>query len=384
MSTLKATMVWLNSAPDRLALKRFTKEGTALGRKYIIEINGQWKDLDAILEDILNAGEDGYNLNDMFGALPDLSDQVRDILVPSGVKAFARTPKLSSPGEGDKAELTIPFEEGLQEGTGGAGYAAVGPNLSDEEAFAVDAGDAVPANTSYRLVFEPDDVELGYGLPFRKGYKWDLTTQAPNLDGYSFKNPPAFENTSSDPGGVATKATYPNMLIDALGYDSTKISTLAICNIWREGNITEQQRGALFCYLHDGGGEVATPASYGMQAYVLRILRGETSYRYFLPHVSAVRRYRSPPVVPGYFPLPGEISNAGEEGAPPAWCNAPLQMFVLGGDDPDGLLNYKYWSTGPQVEFVGDQWQVEVQWNGFVDMDTNMYLAPTGDGTEVD
>ena len=383
MAKLDATMLWLNSAPDRLALKRFTKEGAALGRKYIIELNGQWKDLDRILEGILSAGQSGYGLEDLFDDLPDLSDQVRNILIPSGIKAFARTPKLSSPGEGDKAELTIPFEEGLQEATGGAGYAAVGPNLSDEEAFGVNAGDAVPANTSYRLVFEPNDVELGYGLPFRKGYKWDLTTQAPNLDTYTFPNPPGYQNTSGGSTPVDAIATHPNTLIDALGYNATNISTLAICNIWREGAITEQQRGALFCYLQDGGGEVGTAASLGMQAYVLRILRGETSYRYFLPHVSVVRRYRSPPVVPGYFPLPGEIADAGEAGAPPAWCNAPLTMFASA-PDPNGLLAYKYWSTGPQVEFVGDQWQVEVQWNGFVDMDMNLYLAPTGEGTKID
>ena len=379
MSKLDATMLWLNSAPERLALKRFTKEGAALGRKYIIELNGQWKDLDTILEGILSAGQDGYSLDDLFDDLPDLSNQVRDILSPSDVEAFARTPKLSSPGEGDKAELTIPFEEGLQEGTGEAGYAAVGPNLSDEEAFSAGAGDAVPANTSYRLVFEPDDVELGYGLPFRKGYKWDLTIQAPNLDAYTFPNTPDY-TPPPDLIGPPAPAIHPYTLINALGYHSDNISIMAICNIWREGAITEQQRGALFCYLNDGGG---APTNLGMKAYVLRILRGETSYRYFIPHVSVVRRYRSPPLIPGHFPLPGEIADAGTAGAPPPWTNAPSAMYVPGAGAPDNL-KYTYWSTGPQVEFVGDQWQVEVQWNAFVDLDIKMYQNPNTEDAEID
>ncbi len=389
MSTLIASMLWKGVSPNRVAIKKFVKEGTAIGRKYSLVVNGQWADLDKVLERILTGSSgEGYELGDIIATCPGFSEEAKGILIPSGVKAYARTPRLESLGEGDKADLTIPFEEGLQEGSGGAGGEPVGKSLNDEAAFSNSpSNSAVPADSSYRLVFEPDDVELGYGLPFRSGYKWDLTTQAPNLTTYSFPNPPGFESSE---GTAGTPAAHPSDLLAGLGYDPTNLSTLAVCNIWRDGAITEQQRGALFSYLNDGAGAVSTDeekrASRGMRAYVLRILRGETHYRYFLPHVTVVRRYRSPPVIPGFFPVPGEIEAAGELGAPPPWTNAPVSMFVATdtGEDPPAGLGYTYWSTGPEVDFVGDQWQVQVGWSGFVDMDTNMYQNATVTGDNPD
>jgi hypothetical protein len=384
MPNLDATMLWLNQHGSRYAVKKFVKEGSATGRKYVITINGQWLDIDAFLEEIIRGDSTnrGYSLERLLAAVPNFSAQAKDILIPPGVQAFARTPRLESTGEGDKADLTLIFEEGLQENTGGAGGFPVGPNLTDAQAFSEDpSNNVVPANTTYRLVFEPSDVDLAYGLPFRKGYKWDLTVQAPNLNVYTFDDAPAVEDSSGAvvPGG----ALKPYDLLKNLGYKPGSISTLAVCNIWRDGALTEPQRGALFSYLNDGGDAAADNnedtaegrTSRGMRAYVRRILRGETSYRYYIPHVSVTRRYRSPPVVPGYFPLPGEIAEVGAPGAPPAWTNAPTSMFVPGSvDDPE--LAYSYLSTGPQVDFVGDQWQVDVQWSAFVDLDTNLYENP--------
>ena len=374
MALTHAQMLWL----AQVGLKSFIKEGSALGRKYSIVLNGQWSVLNDILESIIagGGGTTGYPLATLLGGIPGFSSQLTGILSSNGNLAFARTPRLEGRGEGDKADLTLIFEEGLQENSGTL-FNPVGPNQSDQEAFTAGSGNTqVPADSSYRLVFEPNDVELGYGLPFRAEYKWDMTIQAPNLSTYTLPNGPiGFETKDGTPD--PTGAVKINTLIDGIGYDSTNISLLAVANIWREGSITESQRGAFFNYLNNA----ATGGGYASVAYVTRILRGETSYRYFVPHVAAIRRYRSPPQVPGFFPLPGAIDAAGTGTAPPDWCNAPKTMYVAGGASN---LTYTYWSTGPQVEFTGEFWTAEVQWSGFVDMDTNMYNNPTGAANNTD
>jgi hypothetical protein len=379
MALTTAQMLWLDTNPNRLGMPTVTKEGTANGRKYSVRLNGQWGDLDLILERILTGvSGQGVLLDDVIAGIPAFSNELKSILLPPGMKAYARTPRLDTLGEGDKAILTIPFDEGLIEGTG-VFSVPTGRTLTDIEAFdATNASNtAVPADTSYRIVFEPDDVELGYGLPFRPGYKWDLTELLTPADlDYDFSTDAL---PDYDQAGSTHIATTLGDLLKGLGADTSNISRLALCNIWAEGAITEQQRLAIFSFLND-----PDEASNGEQAYVIRWLRGQRSYRYFIPHISVTRRYRSSPVLLGSaFPSPGQISAANTAGAPPPWTNAPSAMYV---GDPVNLVGipYVYWSTGPQVEFVGDQWQVEVQWSGFADIDKNMYQNPLDPDTDVD
>lgn len=382
-----ATMLWNQTAGSRYGIKNWGKQGSALGRKYTFIINGQWKDLDAVAEKIITLG--GYELTNFLQDFSQVSGELKAIVIPPSVTAIARTPDLTGKGEGDKAELTLTFEEGLQEGTGGmtgADASLIGPSQTDAEAFLTSASTRVPADTSYRLVFEPNDVDLGYGLPFRgtgtegEGYKWDLTlklSETQQTYEFSTKRRPLYDKVDG-----TTPTTVPanqlDDLLNGLGYDPENLSLLALTNIWRDGAATEQQRGAIFEFLNDedDGGGTATVE------FVKRILRGETSYRFWVPHVSAIRRYRNPPILPGSFPLPGQISEAGTNGAPPPWCNAPLSMFV-GGEDAPEKLRYTYWSSGPQVEHTGEFWTVEVQWSGFVDIDDELYGDPTATDDDV-
>jgi hypothetical protein len=228
----------------------------------------------------------------------------------------------------------------------------------------------VPPNTTTRFVYEPNDVALAYGLPFRPGMKWDLTIQAPNLDFMC-------EYQSLNEDGISTTANLISIeqVLKNVGYIATNMSLMAVCNVWEAGQITEQYKAAIFNYLWADHG-LADPGSWqgggaGSAEYVRRILRGTTSYRFWIPHVTVTTRYRTLPQSLTDVPKPGEIGLAGEDGGPPGWTNAPYE---------DKWTNiFSYWSSGPQVEFSGEFYVVEQQWQGFLDFDEDLYNQPYKD-----
>lgn len=330
--------------------REFVKEFTPLGKRYSIVLNGDRAELDAIGEEIHAAVASGYKLN----AIPNLAAAVV-ALIPDSV--LARTPRLVYKGEGNLADLVIMGEEGIQEG-----FVQLGdPNTPNTSAF------EMPPNVSSRFVYEPNDVALAYGLPFRAGFKWDLEAIADNLDfevTYYQADP---EDPEAAPLEIAQSITE---MMKVIGHTASTMSLLAMVNVWREGSITEQQRGALYSYLADenGGGEAT-------QEYVKRILRGQDSFRFWVPNVTVTRRWKKHPGFAGLEGLshPGEISYLGEDSGPPEWSGAPDSYFGTG-DDTD--IFYEYWATGPQLEMTGEGWVTEEQWNGFLSFDSALYDDP--------
>ena len=62
---------------------------------------------------------------------------------------------------------------------------------------------------------------------------------------------------------------------------------------------------------------------------------------------------------------PGTIGWPGYDGGPPSWSFAPTV---------DAYGNaYRYMSSGPQVEFSGDEYVVEWQYRGFLLFDEALY-----------
>ncbi len=338
-----------------VTVEKFTCDYNATGRKFKLEIKGDWTDLDDIASQIVGNSTTAGNQN-LKDLLTNMDTTLSAIIPATGI--ICRTPQLNTQAAGTMAILTVFAEEGLQEGGKFVGGAM------DDSAALKASGDVLPADTTFRFVWEPNDVELLYGLPFRPNYKWDLTNDLENFDfpanpqlphGVPYDNPSATDN---QPGF----ATNIDDLVAALGCDPDTMTEAALCNIWREGGITEPQRGAIYQYL------IASGSGTGTFEYAERILRGETSYRYWIPHVSVIRRYRTPPDTSAY-PSPGASGGAYDTNGPPSWTDAP---------DTDKWENdYTYLCTGPQVEFSGEFWTVECQWSGFLDFDSDLYGNPS-------
>jgi len=305
------------------SVKSFQIDYSALGKKITMVLNGDRDTLDDLASSFM---QDGGAMNS-FPGIPDTVAALIDETIA------VRTPKLDYKGEGKLADLILIGEAGLLEGDS---------PIADS---GIDA-DGVPANVTGRVIYEPDDVALEYGLPFRAGLKWDLTVSANSVLAMDSD----FEDVAS--------------LLDDLNLDHETISWLAIINLYQNGSITEAQRGTLFSYLN---AEDAT----GAQDWMKRYLRGQTSYRFWIPNVSITKRYRTLPLTADSVPIPGSISSVGDDDGPPDWTGAP---------DEDNYGNsYLYWRGATQVEFVGEFWVVEEQWNGFLDFDEDLYNDPTAD-----
>jgi hypothetical protein len=114
----------------------------------------------------------------------------------------------------------------------------------------------------------------------------------------------------------------------------------------------------------------------GTAEYIKRILRGETSYCEYVPHVTITRSYKNPPNLSDVtkWPPPGFLARftGGEypSGYPPPWTSAPAVY------DADAAIYYSYLWSGPQLEFTGEVWQVEAQCQGFVQIDKDLYSDP--------
>ena len=360
MAAAKKGTVIFNTANAGITGKKFgieklTCDYNAVGRKYKVELHGDWTDLDAVAKLIVGDSTTAGNQN-LKTLLANMDTTLAAIIPDTGV--ICRTPQLNTEKGATFSTLTVIAEEGLQEGGKFVGGAM------DDSAALLASGYVLPADTTFRFVWEPNDVELLYGLPFRPEYKWDLTNDLKSFDfpansqlphGVPYDNPSATDN---QPGF----ATNIDDLVAALGYDPDTMTEAALCNIWREGGITEPQRGAIYQYL------IASGSGTGTFEYAERILRGETSYRYWIPHVSVIRRYRTPPDTSAY-PSPGASGGAYDTNGPPLWTDAP---------DFDAWDNdYIYLCTGPQVEFSGEFWTVECQWSGFLDFDSDLYGNPS-------
>ncbi len=303
---------------DLYACKSIVKDFSAIGRKIELTLNGDRETLNDLANTIVEGGY--YLLSD----LPGLSSDQQAIFTAT---ALARTPRLVWDGQGLKADLVVYGEQGLKEG---------------DSIVSDDGGDfSVPFNATSRFMFEPNDVALGYGLPFRAGYKWDLTVHA----------------SLGAADGILT----------ALGYDATTISLLAALHVWESGAIEEQQRGVLYTALN---------ANTSATEYLKRYLRGQTSYRFWVPHVTVTTRYRTMPQLETNpsFSKPGEITISGEVGAPPIWTTAP--RFPDFGDLNDTATWYRWYASGPQIDFNGEFYSAEEQWQGFLDYDVALYGDP--------
>lgn len=331
--------------------KSFVKEFSPIGEKYQLVLNGGRAALDSLgIEIMTNAN--GYYMY----YIPGLSTQMK-AHIPTDV--LCRTPKLEWNGESDTATLTVIGERGLLNGDVVLG--------DTSEAY------VMPRDATCRFVYEPLDVALAYGLPFRAGFKWDLTVQAANLSTFALITAVAVQDVSDPTKLVDPSPTTLDIILKNLGYDPDNISKMAICNIWEGGALTEPQRGAIFQYLNAGNAS-GDPYSNGgglpTKEYVKRILRGQTSYRFWMPHISVTLRFKQLPNNTTYVPFAGRWFDVGDENGPPAWTNAPTH-YSFNGQQLD-QLKFKYWSTGPQVEFTGDQWIVEQQWSGFIDHDSEL------------
>lgn len=333
---------------ERFAPSKLGIDYTPIGRKYVITLRGIREDLDALA---VAMTADAFPAN----TIPNLSAAII-AMVPAN--ALVRTPHLDWDGEGKYANLIVPAEEGLNEGD-----STVGTDPESDDQY------VVPPNTTSRFVFEPNDVALAYGLPFRSGFKWDLEIDAPNVD-----FPVTYYLTDEHGQETQVDKTI-KTLMQTVGLPADQMSLLAICNVWHEGSVTEQQRLAIYSYLKDDNG-----GGLGSQQYVRRILRGQDHYRFWIPHVTVIRRYRTMPHDRAAVPVPGGIFSVGDPGGPPIWTNAPDAFW----DDPwqtedfDASLYYSYFTTGPQLEFAGEFYIVEQQWSGFVDFDSDLYSDPLG------
>lgn len=332
---MSATQLWVKDYD----CAKLTKEFSAIGEKYQLVLNGKRAVLNTLGFTI--ARDETY-----LRFIPGLSSAVQ-ALIPNDV--LARTPRLDWDGAGENATLTVTGERGLINGDVALG------SITSNDAY------TMPPNATCRFTYEPNDVELSYGLPFRKNYKWDLTVTAPNLTFAVDKTgiPSVEEEYYSSITTIAN-------LLSSLGY-TTSISLMAICNIWSDGSVTEIQRGLLFQYLNNAsGGGIAS------KEYIDRYLRGQKSYRFWVPTVSTTLRFRRLPNNSYYVPTPGQVFAAGATGGPPLWTNAPVNYVPA-----DGIsIPYKYLRTGPQLDFAGEQWVVETQWAGFVEYDEPIYTNP--------
>lgn len=303
---------------------KYEKDYSAIGIKYTMTLAGDRTALDTAALAIM---QDGSPLSSIDGIPSTIAENI-----PDG--ALIRTPKLIWDGKGQMAELILIAEDGLNEGD-------TVVSGTDE------SGDTyMPANVTSRLIFEPNDTTLAYGIPFRAGFKWDLTVAANGVLAMS-----------DDFADVAS-------LIDSINIDSSSITWLGIINLYQTGAITEAQRGTLFSYLT---AEDAT----GAKDWMTRYLRGQTSFRYWVPNVTLTKRYRTVPLGDN-IPDPGLIAtDPSDPNYPPDFTGAPQ-------NDPY-FNDYIYWAGATQLDFVGEFWCVERQWTGFVDFDTDLYGDPTAE-----
>jgi hypothetical protein len=128
--------------------------------------------------------------------------------------------------------------------------------------------------------------------------------------------------------------------------------------------------------------------------WLTRYLRGQHNWRAWVPSVTHTARYRTLPDSDLSVPKPGALCMPGGgnytywyytdaqlppqqrtvecEDGPPKWTLAPLS-------DKYGNI-FVYLRGGSQVEFSGEFWAVETQYNGFLDFDVEVYttdnLAP--------
>ena len=318
---------YLDASEVGYGTKSFTKDFTATGRKIELVLNGKRMELNDLANTIV--GDGSFLLSD----IPGLSAELQELLTGT---ALARTPKLVYNGEGDKADLHIYGEQGLNEGDSTVGD---------------DGGDyTVPFNTTSRFVFEPNDVALAYGLPFRAGRKWDLT------------------QTLSAAVGTVPDAVY-NCLFDQGRFsEPNDITCLELIHFWETAAIDQQLRGPIQDMMR---------ANTEMSEWMTRYLRGQTSYRFWIPHVSVIRRFRTMPQLEGgsiQFSKPGAIAYRGQDGGPPMWTNAPGWADWGDADTPSSY--YNYYASGPQIDFNGDFYSCEEQWQGFLDYDSDLYDNP--------
>lgn len=330
-----ATHLWVKTAD----VSNFTKEWSGNGIRYSLRISGERAVLESLAE-LVHTGS--------YTSLKDVADYCGATEVsksiPQGVRP--RTPLLTYSGQGLIAELTIGGLAGLKEGNSTIGY--------DEE-----TNYNVPGGATCRIVYEPNDVDIKYGLPFRAGMKWDL------------------ERTLADAG-------YTNLPAGFNDIDVNKHSLLAMCNAFESNswNSTAEKWDAIEWF----------ESKATLNEWIRRYLRGETNYRTWIPTVTVTRQYRTMPAADKdeeAFPKPGVLCHplgtayyqkyytlekrldtiyVATEFGPPAWTQAPLKDSY--GND------FFYLRGASQLEFNGDGWSVETQWSGFLEFDAILYSSP--------
>lgn len=317
--------LWVKTA----AVKGFTKEFSGNGIKFILTLNGDRAELDS-LGDFINSAA----TNKLADVASACGDDVIAGMIPDDV--LARTPVLQWSGEGLKADLVVNGDAGLKEGDS---------TINEGTQAVYD----IPGSASARVVFEPNDVDLKYGLPFRAGKKWDLEV---TLDSISAQYPIPPEITS--------------VLLP-------EDSLLAVINKFEAGTFSDTAtRNAVLTFIQQ------VPS---LAQWFIRTARGQTNYRTWVPSVTVTRRYRTMPTndqSPDDVPAPGAlctpngdayVDSNGEqwmtEIGPPQWTGAPIV-------DVNGE-QYVYLRGGSQVEFAGDMWVVELQYNGFLGYDAALY-----------
>jgi hypothetical protein len=338
-----STHLWASTQ----GVKSFTKDWSANGIRFSMVVEGDRAVLDSLAE-LVHSGQ--------YTSLQDVANYCGATevakLIDKGVRP--RTPQLAYSGQGLIAQLTIGGFAGLAEGNSTIGYPA--PSATN-----------VPGSSSCRIVFEPNDVDLKYGLPFRAGKRWDL------------------EKTCKDVGIL--QSDLPAGMSD---FVVEKQSLLALCNLFESNswNSTIEKYQAI----------EFMQKNTNMNEWLKRHLRGQSNYRTWIPTVTVHTQYRTMPsaniaksdvLTPGKLCLPNGPGNYAQnnwvvqsdgtrklnilqiscEQGPPPWTQAPQK-------DCYGNI-YVYLRGASQLEFNGDGWSIETQYNGFLEYDADLYEDPS-------
>jgi hypothetical protein len=304
-------------------VKKWVLEWSSTGRKIYFVFEG---DRDALLE-LGNKIFDG-------DVTAGIATEGLEVALPDDSGDWLlRTPRLNNDNTGLITQLEAVAEEGMNEG--------------DTLVSSDHASVFIPPDTTVRCVIEANDVELAYGYPFRPDMKWDLTKTFADL-------------------GIDTES-----IKDIFNGDAQPFSLLAAINKWESGTFKDvTQKDALYTFLIGVGNSYD---EHPCNEYFVRYLRGQRTFRCWVPNVTVSQRWRTMPLSSN-FPPPGGVGAVGDEDksgkwlGPPTWTGAPTE-------DKWGN-QYLYWRGATQVEFAGEVYTSETQWWGFFEFDQALYGDP--------
>lgn len=293
------------------------------GKRYEFTLNGSRDKLQALAE-LISAGGEGEAAGQLLREIPGIPESIKAYI---STDVIAHTPPLDWKGDGLLGELMVYGEDGAKEGD---------DDIASEGSAEGDPGQR-PRGATCSFIYEPNDVDLRYGLPFREFQKWDLIVKVSE----------AF-------------SPVPDIFVEICGSGVNDFRLLDLINAYLNGAFKNAaQQNAFFAAMKE---------YTALDEFLLRWTRGQQQYRFWIPHLTITTRYRTMPNLTGddsEFAGPNTFAEKGEDGGPPQWSPAPST-------DANGFA-YTYWYSGPQLNPGGDVWVVEEQWHGFLDMDKDLY-----------